>query len=281
MPSFAERLTARIEHYGPLCIGIDPSTKLLATCGLPDSAAGALDFGRRVIDSVDAELPIIKPQVAYFERYGSAGWRALEQLSAHARSAGLMVLVDGKRGDIDATADAYGDAYFGAQSLLPADAITVHAYLGFAALAGLVARARAADGGVFVVVRSSNPQGQSLQHARDSDGRSVAESLAAEISADNAAHGDGLGAVGAVVGATCDDAADTVAALPQSFILAPGVGAQGATLADVAERMPAAAGRVLPSVSRAILAGGSEPAQLRRTILALREEAKRGLRAEG
>ena len=272
--SFAERLSSRIQRFGPLCIGIDPSNRLLAQCELPDSAEGALAFGRRVIDAVDAELPIIKPQAAYFERFGSAGWRALEQLCAHAQSAGLMVLLDGKRGDIDATADAYGDAYFGPSSTLPADAITVHAYLGYAALAGLVARARTAAAGVFVVVRSSNPEGQALQQAVTADGSSVAMALAAQISADNASHGDGAGAVGAVVGATCTDAAATVAALPQSFILAPGVGAQGATLADVAERMPQARGRVLPSVSRAILRAGADPAALKQTICQLRDQAK-------
>lgn len=280
MQSFAQRLSARIERYGPLCIGIDPSAKLLAQCGLPNSASGALAFGRRVIDSIDAELPIIKPQAAYFERFGSAGWLALEQLSAHAQQAGLMVLFDGKRGDIDATADAYGEAYFGPQSLLPADAITVHAYLGYAALSGLLRSARRANAGVFVVVRSSNPEGQRLQQARVSDELSVAGDLAEQINRDNTAHGAGLGAVGAVVGATCLDAAQTVMQMPQSFILAPGVGAQGATLADVAERMPTAKGRVLPSVSRAILAGGTEPKELRGTIAALRDQARDLLRAD-
>ena len=280
MTSFANRLSARIERYGPLCIGIDPSAQLLSSCGLPNSADGALDFGRRVIDSVDAELPIIKPQAAYFERFGSAGWRALEQLSAHAHQAGLMVLFDGKRGDIDATADAYGEAYFGQHSLLPADAITVHAYLGYAALSGLVKLARDANAGVFVVVRSSNPEGQSLQHAHVEQGRSVAGDLAAQITADNLRHGSDMGAVGAVVGATCEDAAQSVAAMPQSFILAPGVGAQGATLADVARRMPTAKGRVLPSVSRAILAGGTGSAQLRRTIIDMRDQARELLCAD-
>ncbi len=280
MQSFARRLSARIERFGPLCIGIDPSAKLLAQCDLPNSAAGALAFGRLVIDSVDAQLPIIKPQAAYFERFGSAGWQALEQLCAHAQQAGLMVLFDGKRGDIDATADAYGEAYFGPQSLLPADAITVHAYLGYAALSGLLQAARSAHAGVFVVVRSSNPEGQRLQHAQVANELSVAGDLAAQINCDNAAHGRGLGAVGAVVGATCVDAAQAVTQMPQSFILAPGVGAQGASLADVAERMPNAKGRVLPSVSRAILAGGTSPSALRGTIITLRDQARELLRVD-
>jgi len=163
---------------------------------------------------------------------------------------------------------------------LPADAITVHAYLGYAALSGLVKLARDANAGVFVVVRSSNPEGQSLQHAHVEQGRSVAGDLAAQITADNLRHGSDMGAVGAVVGATCEDAAQSVAAMPQSFILAPGVGAQGATLADVARRMPTAKGRVLPSVSRAILAGGTGSAQLRRTIIDMRDQARELLCAD-
>jgi orotidine-5'-phosphate decarboxylase len=131
-----------------------------------------------------------------------------------------------------------------------------------------------AEGGVFVVVRSSNPEGRELQTARMANGETVAQNLCREITLRNRKQGAGLGYIGAVVGATCDDAAETVAALPQSFILAPGVGAQGATLQDVLKRMPSARGRVLPNVSRAILANGGTVADIRTTIRGLQEQAR-------
>jgi orotidine-5'-phosphate decarboxylase len=150
----------------------------------------------------------------------------------------------------------------------------VHVYLGLAALDPFLDIAVKAEGGVFPVVRSSNPEGRELQTARLASGETVAENLCREITLRNRRQGDSLGFLGAVVGATCDDAAETVAALPQSFILAPGVGAQGATLQDVLTRMPSARGRVLPNVSRAILANGGGVADIRATIRALQDQAR-------
>ena len=131
-----------------------------------------------------------------------------------------------------------------------------------------------ADGGIFVVVRSSNPEGRELQHAKLPNGESVAANLSRLITERNAKVASGMGPIGAVVGATCEDAAQTVEQLPSAFILAPGVGAQGATMQDVLKRMPAARGRVLPNVSRAILANGTSEADIRATITALQEQAR-------
>ena len=201
--------------------------------------------------------------------------RALEELVRLARSREVLVLLDGKRGDIDTTAAAYAEGYFSATTTLRVDAITTHCYLGLAALEPFFAAAIAADGGVFVVVRSSNPEGQALQTARMASGETVAQSLCREITARNLRQRqEGLGPIGAVVGATCEDADVTVAALPNSFVLAPGVGAQGATLKDVLARMPAGRGRVLPNVSRAILANGSKREEIRTTIASLQEQAR-------
>lgn len=276
MPSFAARLTQAIRQHGPLCVGIDPSAALLKSCGLPDSAEGAFEFGKRVLEAAEFQLSIIKPQSAFFERFGSAGFRAMEQLAVLARSRGVMVLLDGKRGDIDTTAEAYAEGYFSPSSPLRVDAITTHAYLGFAALEKFLAIAWRNEGGVFVVVRSSNPEGHSLQTAKLPGGETVAQHLGRAIVARNKSAGsEPLGFVGAVVGATCDDAAQTVADMPNAFILAPGVGAQGATMEDVLVRMPAARGRVLPSVSRAILANGASAGEIRTTIRALQEQARR------
>jgi orotidine-5'-phosphate decarboxylase len=275
MPTFAARLTQAITVHSPLCVGIDPSAALLHSCGLPDTAEGAFEFGKRVLDAAQFQLSIIKPQSAFFERFGSSGFRAMEQLAQLARSREVLVLLDGKRGDIDTTAEAYAEGYFSPSSPLRVDAVTTHAYLGFAALEKLLAIAIRNDGGVFAVVRSSNPEGRELQTAKLANGETVAANLCRAITERNRqAGGEGLGPIGAVVGATCDDAAETVAAMPTAFILAPGVGAQGATIQDVLTRMPTARGRVLPNVSRAILANGSSVAEIRTTIRTLQEQAR-------
>jgi orotidine-5'-phosphate decarboxylase len=274
MNPFAARLQPSIVKHGPLCVGLDPSASLLKACALPDSTDGAAEFGKRVLEAGQGALAIVKPQSAFFERFGSAGLRALEEVVMLARSRDILVLLDGKRGDIDTTGAAYAEGYFSATTTLRVDAATTHAYLGLGALDPFMDIAIRGGGGVFVVVRSSNPEGQALQNARLASGETVVQHLCSEITRRNRAHGEGLGPIGAVVGATCDDAGEIVKSLPHSFILAPGVGAQGATMQDVLRRMPAARGRVLPSVSRAILANGGTSADIRTTIRALQEQAR-------
>lgn len=274
MHTFASRLQQKILEHSPLCVGVDPSASLLKSCGLPDSPQGALDFGRRVLEAADFRISLLKPQSAFFERFGSTGLRALEELVTLARSKDVLVLLDGKRGDIDTTGAAYAEGYFSATTSLRVDAVTTHPYLGLAALDPFLEIAIRNQGAVFVVVRSSNPEGQELQTAKLANGLTVAQSLCREITARNRRLGEGLGPIGAVVGATCDDAAETIAALPHSFILAPGVGAQGATMQDVLSRMPGARGRVLPNVSRAILANGGGTGDVRTTIRNLQDQAR-------
>jgi orotidine-5'-phosphate decarboxylase len=275
MASFSQRLLTAIRAHSPLCVGLDPSASLLKRCRLPDTAEGAYEFGKLVLEAARFELSIIKPQSAFFERFGSAGFRAMEEIIQLARAREVLVLLDGKRGDIDTTAEAYAEGYFSAASPLRVDAVTTHAYLGFAALEKFLALAIGNEGGVFVVVRSSNPEGAELQLAKMTNGETIAGNLARLITERNSRAGDeSPGPIGAVVGATCDDAAQTVAAMPTAFILAPGVGAQGATIEDVLIRMPAARGRVLPNVSRAILANGSSAADIRTTIGSLQQQAR-------
>jgi orotidine-5'-phosphate decarboxylase len=274
MPTFAARLQQKIVEHSPLCVGIDPSASLLKSCNLPNTPEGALEFGKRVLEAADYRISLLKPQSAFFERFGSGGFQALEELTRLARSREVLVLLDGKRGDIDTTGAAYAEGYFSSTTTLRVDAVTVHVYLGLAALDPFFDIAVRAEGGVFVVVRSSNPEGRELQTARLANGETVAQNLCREITARNRRQGEALGYLGAVVGATCDDAAETVAAMPQSYILAPGVGAQGATLQDVLTRMPSAKGRVLPNVSRAILANGGSVAEIRTTIRSLQDQAR-------
>jgi orotidine-5'-phosphate decarboxylase len=275
MPSFVSRLSQRIKDHSPLCVGIDPSASILNSCGLPDSAAGALEFGKRVLHAARFELAIIKPQSAFFERFGSPGVAAMEELTALARAREVLVLLDGKRGDIDTTGAAYAAGYFAPSTPLRVDAVTTHPYLGLGALDPFIDCAVKNDGAVFVVVRSSNPEGIELQTARLANGETVAQNLCRQIRALNHKYvGDAVGPVGAVIGATCEDAPAAVADLPTSFILAPGVGAQGATMEDVRARMPSARSRILVNVSRAILANGSAEAELRGCMRALQEQAR-------
>lgn len=274
MSSFASRLQQRLAAHGPLCVGIDPSSSLLKSCGLPDTAEGALAFGQRVLEAADFRLSIVKPQSAFFERFGSAGFKAMEELTALARRHDVLVLLDGKRGDIDSTALAYAESYFGSATSLQVDAITTHAYLGIGALDPMIDFTVARGGGIFIVVRSSNPEGKELQTARTASGATVAQALCREITERNRKlTREAIGPLGAVVGATCEDAAETVEALPASFILAPGVGAQGATMEDIRTRMPNARGRILASVSRAILANGATASEIRTTIRELQRQA--------
>lgn len=274
MSSFAARLHQKIVEHSPLCVGVDPSAALLKSCNLPNTPDGAFEFGRRVLEAADFRISLLKPQSAFFERFGSAGLKAVEELTTLARSREVLVLLDGKRGDIDTTGAAYAEGYFSATTTLRVDAVTTHVYLGLAALDPFLDIAVRAEGGVFVVVRSSNPEGRELQTARLANGETVAQNLCREITLRNRKQGEGLQYLGAVVGATCDDAAETVDAMPQSFILAPGVGAQGATIQDVLKRMPSARGRVLPNVSRAILANGGAVADIRTTIRSLQDQAR-------
>jgi len=274
MSTFAARLHQKIVEHTPLCVGIDPSAALLESCGLPNTPDGAFEFGRRVLEAADFRISLLKPQSAFFERFGSAGLKAVEELTTLARSREVLVLLDGKRGDIDTTGAAYAEGYFSSTTTLRVDAVTTHVYLGLAALDPFLDIAVRSEGGVFVVVRSSNPEGRELQTARMSNGETVAQNLCREITLRNRKQGEGLQYIGAVVGATCDDAAETVDALPQSFILAPGVGAQGATMQDVLKRMPSARGRVLPNVSRAILANGGSVSDIRTTIRSLQNQAR-------
>ncbi|HEY0940680.1 MAG TPA: orotidine-5'-phosphate decarboxylase [Steroidobacter sp.] len=274
MSTFAARLQQKISEHSPLCVGIDPSAALLKSCNLPNTPEGAFEFGKRVLEAAEFRISLLKPQSAFFERFGSAGMKAVEELTLLARSRDVLVLLDGKRGDIDTTGAAYAEGYFSSTTTLRVDAVTTHVYLGLAALDPFLDIASRAEGGVFVVVRSSNPEGRELQTARMANGETVAQNLCREITLRNRKQEEGLGYIGAVVGATCDDAAETVDALPQSFILAPGVGAQGATMQDVLERMPSARGRVLPNVSRAILANGGSAADIRATIRSLQDQAR-------
>ena len=270
--SFGDRVAEAVRTTGPLCAGIDPSRVLLSAWGLSDDAVGLRAFCDACVKGFAGAVGVIKPQVAFFERHGSAGLAELERLIAAAHTAGLIVIVDAKRGDIDTTAEAYADAWLGDASPLAADAVTVHAYLGLGALAPMIRLAGASGRGVIVVVRSSNPEGRALQEAVAASGASVEDMLLGEIAALNASPDVPTGTVGAVVGATLPSSRFELSQL-RGVILAPGLGTQGAGPADVAARFAGCPpGTVLPSTSRGLLVHGPHPEELGRQARELSRE---------
>jgi orotidine-5'-phosphate decarboxylase len=270
--SFGDRVAAAVARTGPLCAGIDPSAALLTKWGLSDDAAGLRSFCAACVEGFAGAVSVVKPQVAFFERHGSAGLAELERLIAEATSAGLIVIADAKRGDIDSTAAAYADAWLGEASPLAVDALTVHPYLGLAALSPLVELAAANGKGVLVVARSSNPEGRELQQAVTATGPAVEDMLLGEIAELNGSPAIPTGTVGAVVGATLEPSAFALSQLG-GVILAPGLGAQGAGPADIAARFAGCSpGSVLPSSSRGLLNQGPDPADLGRSARSLNRD---------
>ena len=270
MKSFAQRFLELASSRSPFCLGIDPTPQLLKAWSLPHSADGLAQMCETVVTAAEERLAIVKPQIAFFERFGSRGIAVLEKLIDAFHERGTLVLVDGKRGDIGSTVEAYAQAYLGPSSAFHADAITTHAYLGFGSLKPLLTHAVDAGAGVFVVVRSSNVEGTSLQTAvLNNDGRTVADSLADMITEFNQqTSGSEIGPVGAVVGATIEnELVPTLDRLPQSLILAPGIGHQGATFEDLRRRFAQHAARAIPSSSRAVLDRGPDVEQLRSEIV--------------
>ena len=265
---FAQRFAALARERSPLCVGIDPSAEALKGWGLADDVAGLRAFCHRLVETCGPLVASMKPQTAFFERHGPAGMEVLRETVEMAHRHGALVIIDAKRGDIGSTAVAYGEAFLRAQSPFGGDAITLSPYLGLGSLTPIFDIARGEGAGVFIVVRSSNPEGSELQQARLPDGRAVAEHLADEITALNAADAaDKLGVIGAVLGATQGKEAGALAdRLPHSLLLVPGIGAQGATIADVRRDFAQHYERVIPSLSRGIAGTGPDPADLRRAV---------------
>ncbi|HXW86954.1 MAG TPA: orotidine-5'-phosphate decarboxylase [Streptosporangiaceae bacterium] len=270
--SFARRFAAARAAQGPLVFGLDPSAELLNCWGLGDTADGLDRFADIVLATATGPVGLVKPQSAFYERHGWRGVRTLQRLVASARSEGLLVILDIKRGDVSTTNDAYAEAYLGKGAPLAADAITVHPYLGLGAMGGFVTRAAEAGSCLLVVTRSSNPDGRAIQAAVTADGVSVEQQLLREIGALNARLAPGeIGPVGAVVGPTHLRPELDLAAASCVF-LAPGVGVQGATAADVAAVFAACPDRVMPSVSRSLLSAGPDVRRLRDRLSALAAE---------
>jgi orotidine-5'-phosphate decarboxylase len=276
---FGERLADAVAARGPLCVGIDPHAALLGAWGLSDDPAGLARFTDTVVDALAGSVAVLKPQLAFYERHGSRGLAVLEGAVAQARTAGALVLLDAKRGDIGSTMDAYAD-YLRPEHPLAVDAMTVSPFLGPGSLQPAVDTARLTGGGLFVLARTSNPDAGTLQHAL------VGERSAAQVVVDTVRGwntpgwvvGDPLpdiaavrdlqsrwgpttGSFGVVVGATLRDLDVDLDGLGGP-VLAPGLGAQGGSVADL-RRLFGAGTAVVPTVSRDVLGAGPDPASLR------------------
>ncbi|MEV6794236.1 orotidine-5'-phosphate decarboxylase [Streptomyces sp. NPDC051320] len=268
---FGARLRRAMDTRGPLCVGIDPHASLLTAWGLGDDVAGLERFTRTVVEALADRVAVLKPQSAFFERFGSRGIAVLETAVAEARAAGALVLMDAKRGDIGSTMGAYAATYLEKDSPLFSDAVTVSPYLGFGSLRPALDAAVISGSGVFVLALTSNPEGAEVQRSVAADGRAVAQLMLDRAAAENEGVAP-LGSVGAVVGATLGDAG--VRLDINGPLLAPGIGAQGATPADLPAVFGSAVGNVLPSVSRGVLRHGPDLAGLRDSAARLTDEVR-------
>jgi len=274
--SFGDRLAGVFAERGQLCVGIDPHSWLLRDWNLPDTAAGAETFGRAVVAAAAGRVGLVKPQVAFYERFGSAGFLALERVLSDARQAGLLVIGDAKRGDLGTSVEAYGEAWLTPGSPLEVDALTLAAYMGVGSLDSPLNRAAANGKGVFLLAATSNPEAADIQRAIVADGphagSSVARAVLDDVTLRNARAGvtaagaaaqttAGLGSIGVVLGATLDLSSFgiDVNQAPTEFrtpVLAPGFGHQGGDIMDLAGIYGGYAGGVIVSESRSVLSAG-------------------------
>ncbi|ORB86741.1 orotidine-5'-phosphate decarboxylase [Mycobacterium kansasii] len=258
MTGFGHRLAEAKARRGSLCLGIDPHPELLRAWDLPATADGLAAFCDICVRAY-AGFAVVKPQVAFFEAYGAAGYAVLERTIAALRANGVLVLADAKRGDIGSTMAAYAAAW-AADSPLAADAVTASPYLGFGSLRPLLEVATAHGRGVFVLAATSNPEGATVQRA-DAGGRTVAQLIVDHVAAANQATKPAPGSVGVVVGATVLQPPDLSAL--GGPVLVPGVGVQGGRPEALGGLGGAAASALLPAVSREVLRAGPSVAELR------------------
>jgi orotidine-5'-phosphate decarboxylase len=269
---FGLRLGRAVERTGTrACIGLDPHldrfpAELQRTwAGLDGAARRAAQaeavqtFNRRVLERIAGSVPAVKPQLAFYEELGAAGWKALEDTCAEARRQGILVVADAKRGDIESTARAYGQAILADDGPLAADAITVSPWLGLDTLDPFLDLVDREGKGIFVLVRTTNPGSPVLQHWGDPRAALVLASAVGRLRP-----GDGLSSVGAVVGAQvpAEEVKQIRASMPDAWFLVPGFGAQGGTRADCLRGARDDGMGVLVSASRSVLypdAGGGDP----------------------
>ncbi len=254
--------------YGPACVGIDPHAELLAEWDLPDSVDGLDRFASICVEAFAGHVAFVKPQSAFFERFGAHGVAILERTIQDLRHTGTLVVLDVKRGDIGSTAAAYADAYLDEDAPMAADAITVSPFLGFGSLQPFFDVAERNDAGVFVLALTSNKEGPEVQHALNGD-TTVAGGMLSQLAALNAGKAP-MGSFGAVVGATIGDVGEDLAI--NGPLLVPGFGAQGGTVDDIRRLFSSVIDNVIPSTSRGVLAEGPDVSALRGSVARVNSE---------
>ena len=280
MIPFGDRLAAAMDEYGPLCAGIDPHPSLLQAWGLEDSAESLRTFTTAVSEGCAPYAAALKPQVALFERHGSAGLAVLEELFARAAEDRVLIVADAKRGDIGSTMKAYADAWLSTSSPLGTDSVTLSPYLGFESLRPALDAATANQRGTFVLALTSNPEGKSVQHVgKAEDTGAVAKQVIAAATAENTAQTwERMGSCGLVVGATVGEALRELAIDLSTFngpILSPGYGAQGASAEDLYRIFAGVESQVLVNSSRGVLSAGPQLADLARAAQSARDDLVR------
>ncbi len=267
---FGHRLVDLMSTRGALCVGIDPHPALLHAWGLDESPGSLERFAMTAVEALAGEVAVLKPQSAFFEIYGSTGMAVLERVIAESRQAGAMVLLDAKRGDIGSTMTAYANAYLDENSPMAADALTLSPYLGYGSLAPALGIAEQTGRGVFVLARTSNPEGAGLQRATNAEGRSVAQSVV-DAAAENNAGSTPMGHVGVVAGATIRGGELDFSAF-NGPILAPGLGAQGGSVQGLRAVFGPALPHVLPATARDVLRHGPAVNDLRSAARRMRDD---------
>jgi orotidine-5'-phosphate decarboxylase len=255
--AFSDRLAAAVERKrSQLCVGLDPRVDLLPVELRGDPPADAVArFCRGIVDAVAPHAVAVKPQLAFFEALGAEGMRALEEVCAYARAAELLVIVDGKRGDIGSTGRGYAAAYLEGDAPL-GDALTVNPYLGRDSLDPFLSACRRSGAGLFCLVKTSNTGGADVQDLALSDGRTVWMQVAKLVDewGEELVGANGLSSVGAVVGATFPrEVGEARRLMPRAVLLLPGVGEQGGTPADVARAFTSGPASGLVSASRSVI----------------------------
>lgn len=277
MRRYGLRLEQAMEQLGNVCVGIDPHSSQLSAWGLEDTLQGLRTFSLTLVEAMAGQVPVVKPQSAFFERFGSRGIQVLEEVLAACREAGLLTILDVKRGDIGSTMAGYAQAYLSVDSPLAADAITLSPYLGYGSLEPALDLAKANGKGIYVLALTSNPEGFQVQHAQCVSGKSVAADIISQAEHTNKASSDQghISDVGLVVGATTGNAAKDLGIDFSAFsgsVLSPGIGAQGATPADIQKIFDRSAFRVLASTSRGISSAGPKVSSLQAAARRITEQ---------
>jgi orotidine-5'-phosphate decarboxylase len=269
MSGYWRRLQDVTSERGPLCVGIDPHPGLLRAWGLPENAAGVERFSRQLVEAVGDQVAAFKPQSAFFEAYGSAGVAVLERLLVDIAACGALSIVDAKRGDIGSTMEAYADAYLADGSPLAGDAVTLSPYLGFGSLAPAFERAQRYERGVYVLARTSNPEGGAVQLALTQDSSVVQSIIDAATEANRHSR---LRSIGLVVGGTHESLGCDLSEFNGS-ILVPGIGFQGGRMTDLPGLFGEATDQVLAVVGRGVIGAGPDADAMRTKVSQLLSEA--------